>query len=70
VQISQRLAPDGSGRSTSISSRGMPGGIGKSRFTWGRTNLIDVGDARRQYIDALHQADRHDIEPLPAFARS
>jgi len=44
--------------------------MGKSRFDWGRNSLIEVGETRRRYIDALRAADGHDIEPLLAFARS
>jgi Fic-DOC domain mobile mystery protein B len=40
------------------------------RFTWGSGNLVNAGDCRKQYIDALRAADRYDYEPLLAFVRS
>ena len=40
------------------------------KFTWGSKNLVQTGDARSTYIAALRAADRFDIHPLVAFARS
>lgn len=42
----------------------------RPRFTWGRWSLIDASDTRQEYIAALRAADRRDIAPLLAFARS
>jgi Fic-DOC domain mobile mystery protein B len=39
-------------------------------FTWGGANIVAQGDFRRRYIDALQAADKNNIEPLLAFARS
>jgi len=39
-------------------------------FTWGGADIVQPGDFRRRYIDALQAADKHDINPLLAFARS
>jgi Fic-DOC domain mobile mystery protein B len=39
-------------------------------FTWGGTNIVQGGDFRRTYIDALRAADRNDIQPLLTFART
>ena len=44
--------------------------LGQEPFTWGRVSLTDVGETRTRYIAALRAADRHDIGPLLAFARS
>jgi hypothetical protein len=44
--------------------------LGGERFTWGRANLQQAGDVRRQYIEALRAADNHDYGPLLRFARS
>jgi Fic-DOC domain mobile mystery protein B len=41
-----------------------------SRFAWGGANIQAEGDVRKRYIDALHAADNHDLEPLIRFARS
>lgn len=40
------------------------------RFTWGSGNLVDAGECRQQYINALRAADRHDYGPLLAFVHS
>lgn len=39
-------------------------------FTWGGADIVAQGDIRRRYIDALRAADKNEIEPLLAFARS
>jgi len=44
--------------------------LGKPEFTWGRADIVRAGDFRRSYIDALRAADKNDIQPLLAFARS
>lgn len=62
--------PNGNGRFSRLAAELLIALMGEPRFTWGRTNLIEVGEARRQYMDALRAADGHDIEPLLAFARS
>jgi Fic-DOC domain mobile mystery protein B len=40
------------------------------RFTWGSGNLVDAGDCRQRYINALRAADRHDYSPLLEFVRT
>lgn len=40
------------------------------RFTWGSGNLVDAGECRQQYINALRAADRHDYGALLEFVRS
>jgi Fic-DOC domain mobile mystery protein B len=40
------------------------------RFSWGRANLVDMGETRTAYIEALRAADRHDYGPLMMFVRS
>lgn len=42
----------------------------RQRFTWGSGNLIDAGECRQQYINALRAADRHDYGLLLEFVRS
>ena len=44
--------------------------LGQPRFTWGSGNLVNAGDCRQQYINALRAADRHDYSQLLAFVRS
>jgi Fic-DOC domain mobile mystery protein B len=40
------------------------------RFTWGSGNLVNAGECRQQYINALRAADRLDYGPLLEFVRS
>ena len=44
--------------------------LSQPRFTWGSGNLVNAGECRRQYINALHAADRHDYSQLLTFVRS
>lgn len=43
---------------------------GRPEFTWGGRDIVPQGEIRRRYIDALRAADKNDIAPLLAFARS
>lgn len=42
----------------------------QQRFSWGSENLVNAGDCRQKYINALRAADRHDFSLLLAFVRS
>ncbi|VUX56401.1 Mobile mystery protein B (fragment) [uncultured Woeseiaceae bacterium] len=44
--------------------------MGDVPFSWGGANLVDAGEVRTRYIEALQAADRHDIGPLLGFVRS
>jgi Fic-DOC domain mobile mystery protein B len=75
VRLHHRLVnvhpfPNGNGRWSRLAGDLQIVRLGGPRFTWGRVNLQAVGTARRAYIDALHAADKHDLGPLIAFARS
>lgn len=75
VRLHHRLVavhpfPNGNGRHARLMADLMMERLGREAFTWGGGSLHDVGELRRQYIDALRAADNHDIEPLIAFARS
>ena len=39
-------------------------------FTWGRKNLSEAGNIRKQYIESLQSADKGDYEPLLAFVHT
>lgn len=43
---------------------------GRPVFSWGSADIVQAGDFRRSYIHALRAADKNDIQPLLAFARS
>jgi Fic-DOC domain mobile mystery protein B len=62
--------PNGNGRHARLMADLLIMGLGGGRFTWGSASLQAVGKARQRYIDALKAADKHDIGPLLAFARS
>jgi hypothetical protein len=44
--------------------------LGRPTFTWGSTNLIQPGEARAKYLEALRAADDGDLTPILAFARA
>jgi Fic-DOC domain mobile mystery protein B len=62
--------PNGNGRWSRLAGDLLIVQLGGQRFTWGRTDLQTADAVRRAYIDALHAADNHDLEPLIALARS
>lgn len=62
--------PNGNGRHSRTAADLLLVNLGQERFSWGRKNLVDAGETRQQYIDALHAADKHDYVPLFAFVRS
>jgi Fic-DOC domain mobile mystery protein B len=75
VRLHHRLTqihpfPNGNGRHARLTADILIMQLGGERFSWGRANLRDAGEVRRQYIAALKAADGFDIAPLMAFARS
>jgi Fic-DOC domain mobile mystery protein B len=62
--------PNGNGRLARLAADVLIAELGGERFTWGRANLVEAAEARRAYVDALHNADGNVIEPLIKFARS
>lgn len=62
--------PNGNGRHSRLMADLLAERLGQARFTWGRCSLVDASATRQHYIAALQAADRHDIAPLLAFARS
>ncbi len=44
--------------------------FGKTYFTWGSKNLVQQGEARKKYLQALRTADKNDYKALTKFARS
>jgi Fic-DOC domain mobile mystery protein B len=61
---------NGNGRHTRLLADLLTERLGGEPFSWGGASLARVGDLRAKYVDALRSADRHDIGPLLAFARS
>ena len=62
--------PNGNGRHARTAADLLLVAMGRPRFTWGRENLVDAGETRHAYVDALRVADAHDYGPLLAFVRS
>jgi Fic-DOC domain mobile mystery protein B len=61
---------NGNGRHARLMADLLVMSLGGERFTWGRANLQQAGDVRRQHIEALRAGDHHDYGPLLRFARS
>jgi Fic-DOC domain mobile mystery protein B len=61
---------NGNGRHARMAADLLLTGLGRPRFTWGVVNLAEQAHSRRNYIQALKAADRHDMAPLLAFTRS
>ncbi|MER0216549.1 MAG: mobile mystery protein B [Nitrosomonas sp.] len=75
VRFSHRLVaihpfPNGNGRISRLIGDLLAQQLEQEPFTWGRANLVDVGETLARYIEALRAADNHDIKPLLLFARS
>jgi Fic-DOC domain mobile mystery protein B len=75
VRFSHRLVaihpyPNGNGRFSRLVGDLLARRLGQPVFTWGRVSLVDAGETRARYVEALRAADNHDIEPLLRFARS
>lgn len=62
--------PNGNGRHARLATDLLLGTLGQKRFSWGSKSLVNPGETRAQYIEALRAADQHDIELLLAFVRS
>jgi Fic-DOC domain mobile mystery protein B len=75
VRFSHRLVaihpfPNGNGRFSRLVGDLLARQLGEPPFTWGRANLVNLGDTRARYVETLRAADNHDIGPLLLFARS
>jgi len=69
VRFSHRLVaihpfPNGNGRFSRLIGDLLAQQLEQEPFTWGRANLVDAGETRARYIEALRAADNHDIKPL------
>jgi Fic-DOC domain mobile mystery protein B len=68
--VSVHPFPNGNGRWSRLAGDLLIVKQGGTRFTWGDANLQAEGEVRTRYIEAIHAADNHDLEPLIRFARS
>lgn len=62
--------PNGNGRHARLAADLLIKQLGGQRFTWGRANLVEAAQTRKDYVAALQAADANDIAPLLTFARS
>lgn len=62
--------PNGNGRHARLATDLLLVALGQSRFSWGRTSLVNPGETRHAYVVALRAADGSDIRPLLEFVRS
>lgn len=75
VRFSHRVVaihpyPNGNGRFSRMIGDLLAVQLGQQRFTWGRVNLVDATETRKEYIAALKAADAGDYDHLIAFSRS
>ncbi len=75
VRFSHRLVaihpfPNGNGRFSRLVGDLLAHQLGRPPFTWGQANLINAGETRARYIEALQAADNHDFGALLLFVRS
>jgi len=69
VQI--HLFPNGNGRHARVMTDVLlEKAFDQEPFSWGSGNLIEEGDVRATYIQALRSADAHYYQPLLEFVRS
>ena len=62
--------PSGNGRHARLTTDLLLKSMGCDPFTWGRTSLIDAGETRKHYVNALREADKHNYQPLIEFVQS
>jgi len=76
MQFSHRIVkihvfPNGNGRHSRLIADIIVSNIfHKPVFTWGQTNLSKTSDIRKQYLNAIYDGDKGNIQPLLAFART
>ncbi|MEJ0050186.1 MAG: mobile mystery protein B [Methylovirgula sp.] len=68
--VAIHVFPNGNGRHGRLAADILAVRLGREPFSWGRSDLVAVGDARISYRAALKAADAGDLAPLFAFARS
>ena len=68
VQI--HLFPNGNGRHSRLIADILVSNVfGKPVFPWGQSDLSKDNVFRKEYLEAIHQADNDNYKPLIAFAR-
>ena len=69
--VSIHCFPNGNGRHSRLMADIIAEKIFKQPvFSWGAGNLVNQGDLRTTYLNAVRAADKNNFEPLLLFARS
>ena len=68
--VAIHIFPNGNGRHSRLAADLLAIRLGREPFSWGRSDLVKIGDARDAYRAALKAADAGDLAPLLAFARA
>ena len=68
--VSVHPFPNGNGRHARLMADLIAQQSGLEPFSWGGASLTETSALRSAYIDALRSADKGDLGPLRAFARS
>jgi fido (protein-threonine AMPylation protein) len=64
------VLPNGNGRHARLAADLLAERLVRPVFSWGKTHLSNVSDARVRYVAAPKAADSGDLAPLLAFACS
>jgi Fic-DOC domain mobile mystery protein B len=62
--------PNGNGRHARLMTDAFLVTAGASRFSWGKKNLVEQSETRKEYIKALQAADNGNYKTLFEFVRS
>ncbi len=62
--------PNGNGRFSRTMADLLLVANGTSRFPWGAGDLLNTGETRARYLEALRAADEKNFKPLLEFVRS
>jgi len=63
--------PNGNGRHSRLMADIIVSSVfGKEVFSWKQSNMVKPGTTRKEYIDAIKEADIGNITPLIEFARA
>ena len=69
--VSIHCFPNGNGRHSRIMADIiMESMFGKEIFSWHQSNMVKADETRKEYINALKEADNGNVEPLIEFAKN
>ena len=69
--VSIHCFPNGNGRhSRMMADIIMESIFGKEIFSWHQSNMVKADETRKEYINALREADNGNVEPLIKFAKN